>query len=1092
MKTNSSNGCISTHRTIWSLALLTVALIAVPAFAQLGTGSIEGVVLDQTGAVVPGTRVTVRNLTTGAERVLTSDSGGRYRAVNLAPGTYTVRAEISGFQPVERTGITVTVGSTTTVDISLSVAAAAETVIVTDAPPLVDTEKTDVTSSVSEEMINNVPVIGRRFDNYVFLTPGVSADGTFGLISYRGISGLYNNNTIDGADNNQAFFSEARGRTRVAYTYSQSAVKEFQVGLSNFNAEFGRAAGGTVNAVTKSGSNDFHGEAFYFIRDDATNAREPTIPVSVLEAAIGTDRLPERRQQFGFSMGGPVKRDKLFWFLNWDQQVRNFPYVVNIATVGFIPDDCSTITNANAQVQANQRATCQFFEAERTVVPRKSLNEVGLGRLDWMINESHNLSFYYNFHQWRSVSGIRTPAINFNAASDNGFDGVRTDSLYWRLNSALSSTLFNEFRFQYARDDEFQRPNGPGPGTSVTGGFSFGQPNFLPRPEFPFEKRYQWGDNLSWIYGRHTFKAGADINYVRESQINLFQGGGVYSYSTFAALAGDCPAGAIQFGCVPDGVRSYGSFTQAFDVRVIDGDLPIEQAGSIFFTTTDYNFYFQDTFKVTPSVTLNYGLRYEYQRLPQPKIPNPLLPGTRRFNQDDNNWGPRLGLAWDIGANHKTVLRAGYGLIYGRTSNSALSSAQTDNGALFATLRFTPTSAGAPFYPDCFQPGINANCTLATPVLTGPLAQAPDTFQLSPNFARPLVHQAELSLEHEIFGNTLLSATYAWSGGRRLPIFVNVNLPDPGNVFFINLTAPLVVNGSEAVPAGVYGPLPFYCLANTTAPAGNCPSSAVLPTSAARRVMQGESVGNSHYNALILRARRRMSRGVLFDAHFTWSHAIDNGQNSLTFFGRSTSWFDPLNSDLDRSNSDFDRRRRFVSTVVWQPEQTFSIPEGAARHAFGGWTFSGTVTAQDGIPVTPNLSGFISSTATRPVDTGSSNGSGGGFRFPFVGRNTFNAPGFANVDFRISRSIRLRESMRIEVIAESFNFFNRTNFQTVDGTGFSLTGGVMNVTSCGGTTITLGNRCLTANPASGFLIPRTASSTYNSPREFQFAFKFIW
>ncbi len=1136
----------------WLMVLCVGAVLAVsaPVWAQLGTGSIEGSVLDPSGAVLPDAQVTVRNTATGVERVLTTDSGGRYRAVALEPGIYSVKASKAGFKTGEHTEIQVTVGSTTTVDISLQVGAATETIEVTEAAPAIDTEKTDVTSTVGSEVVTNVPVIGRRFDNYVLLTPGVSPDGSFGLITYRGISGLYNNNTVDGADNNQAFFSEARGRTRAVYTYSQAAVKEFQVGLSNFNAEYGRAAGGLVNAVTKSGTNAFHGEAFYFLRDDFTSAREPTIPVNVIQRAIGADILPERRQQFGFAMGGPIKRDKLFWFLNWDQQVRNFPYVVNFNSADFIGlcpgqtvvigggcagaaaktpvEDCTLLTNTN------QRASCQFFQAERTAVPRKALNEVGFFRVDWTLNPNNNTTFSYNFHQWRSVNGVRTPLVNFNAASDNGFDNVRDDSLVWRLNTVFTPTLLNELRFQFARDNELQRPNAPGPGTSVTGGFSFGQPNFLPRPAFPFEKRLQWTDNITLIHGRHSFKVGGDVNHVREKQINLFQGGGVYSYSNFANLALDCPNGAIPFGCVrPATPRNYGTFTEAFDLRRV-------QPGSIFFTTTDWNFYVQDTYKVNSQITLNYGIRYEYQQLPQPQNGNPNFPLTQHFNQDRNNWGPRLGVAWDVAGKHKTIVRAGYGLIYGRTSNSALSSALTDNGVLNRTFQFfggTSPSAGAPLYPQCFLPGVNSPCTLPTP---GGAGLSPDVRQFSEDFARPLIHQAEFSIEHEIIKDTVLSATYAFSGGRRLPFFRDINMPVAGSNFFINLVNPLVINGHTLAPAGVYGPLPFYCLANTVIgvptsttpanPANNCPTTAIRPNSNARRVLQAESVVNSSYHGLILRASRRMHRGLLFDTHFTWSHAIDNGQNSQTFFATSSTDFDPFNNNLDRASSDFDRRWRWISTFVWQPEGTFDFGQGAKKKALGGWSFSGVFTWGDGFPITPFLSGFLTTANTRPVDTGNSNGTGGTFRFPFLGRNAFVSQNFSIFDFRVSRSFRLGERFRIEAIAEAFNLFNHPGFTSYDTTAFALASCVANPTmtnpnpcgtdlngdqvntsnymsgatylispgvfrtlnGCDSVNIPSGNRCLVVTPASGFLTPRAASSTLNNPREFQFAVKFYW
>jgi len=1067
----------------WSLSIFVSLLflaVSLPALAQLGTGQIEGVVSDTSGAVVPDAHVTVTNTDTGVATVLTTDSGGRYRAINLLPGSYRVKIEKPGFKALERTGIEVTVGATTAVDLTLQIGVATQTVTVSEAAPLIEPEKTAVDSIVPKEVVDNVPVVNRRFDSYVFLTPGVSADGTFGLITYRGISGLYNNNMIDGADNNQAFFSEARGRTRVVYTYSEAAVKEFQVGLSNYNAEYGNAAGGLINAVTKSGTNQIHGEAFYYIRDSGTTAREPTINTATLLAAIGSDKLPERRQQFGFAVGGPVVRDKLFWFLNYDEQYRNFPYVVATSDPRYLTSGC-------AASAANCAATIQYLTSLETVVPRKAINNVALGRLDWQMSPKNNLTGYYNFQKWRSPNGIRTPIINFNAASDNGFDGVRTDNVYVTWNSVLSSHVINQVRFLYARDFEFETSNAPGPSTDPDSGFTFGQPNFLPRPAYPNEKRFQWVDNLSWLRNRHTFKFGADISYVRDSLINLFQGGGVYSYDTLSDLATDCPPGAIPLGCVPPvaGTPShYGNYTQAFDLRVVAGTQPAAQSGGAFFTTTDYAAYAQDTFKIRPSVTLNYGVRYQFQHFPQPPVGNPAFPLTQTFNQDTNNFGPRVGLAWDIGKGHHTVVHAGYGVIYGRTSNSAIQEALLNNAITLVTFGFSP-GPGAPTYPQCFLPGVNAPCTLPTP--TGRFTP-PDIHQFAADYAQPLVHQAELSIEHELFHDAVLSITYAFSGGRRLPIFRDVNMPQAAAREFFNVTGPLVVGGTALAPTGVFGPFPFYC--NGSRVTNNCPATSVRPNSTVRRLIQSESVVNSSYNAMIVEFRKRMSHGVYVDGHFTWAKAMDDGQSSSTFFARNTITFDPFNLKLDRSLSDFDLHRRFVSSFVWQPDHTWTINSPAARGILGGWMLSGVVTIQDGKPVTPN--GPFLSSRIAPIDTGSPNGSGGNRRVPFLARNAFTRPDFKQLDMRVSRSFHVTESKRIEFLAESLNALNRTNFTSVSNTAYSATSSTMTATSCGGTPINLGDRCITLRASSTFLTPNQASSTYTGPRDFQFAVRFFW
>src|SRR5438105_9140344 len=241
------------------------ALCALPAAAQTAaTGNIEGVVTDPTGGVLPGVTVTVRNRDTNVSRDVVTDGEGRYRAGALRPGSYDVSATLSGFQAAPVSNINVFVGQTAAIDVKMRPAGVQQTVNVIAEAPVVDTRRSDVSNVISQTQLENLPVVGRRWDNFVLLSPGVTNDGNFGLVSYRGISGLYNNNMVDGVDNNQAFFSEARGRTRTSYSVSQASIKEFQVGISNFSAEFGRAAGGSVNAVTKSGTNTTRGEGFYY------------------------------------------------------------------------------------------------------------------------------------------------------------------------------------------------------------------------------------------------------------------------------------------------------------------------------------------------------------------------------------------------------------------------------------------------------------------------------------------------------------------------------------------------------------------------------------------------------------------------------------------------------------------------------------------------------------------------------------------------------------------------------------------------------------------------------------------------------------
>jgi hypothetical protein len=1002
------------YRSLAALIAVALALAAPAAWAQTaGSANIEGIVSDPTGAVLPGVTVTVRNMDTNATRELVTDDGGRYRATALQPGRYEVSASLSGFSMTPLSGIQATVGATTTVDVSLRPANVAEEVTVTAEAPLIDQTRTDVSNVVSETAIQNLPINGRRWENFVLLSPGVTNDGNFGLVSYRGISGLYNNNTVDGVDNNQAFFSEARGRTRASYTISQAAIREFQVGVSNFSAEFGRAAGGTVNAVTKSGTNEFRGEAFYFLRDDAFMAREPFFPKNV-------DKPEERRHQFGASLGGPIKRDKAFFFFNYDEQRRNFPYFVNTSSATFLDQPCTAPGCA---------ATRSFFEQETlSAVPREGNNRIFLGKMDFVLNSKHTLSVQYNHHRWDAPNGIRTPALNSNARTDNGTDIVKTDFGLLTLNSVFSPKLLNELRVQIGRDFEQQIPNAPGPGTSVTGGFSYGMPNFLPRPKYPDERRYQVLDAVTFFAGAHNVKVGMDINYVREDIQNLFQGGGVYSYSSLQNISADCPPDAA--GCVPlaDAARGrhYQSFVQAFDLRS-------GHSGDALFHTTDYNFFVQDTWRVNRALTLNLGLRYEYQKLPQPEEGNPRYPLTLSFAQDKNNFGPRFGFTYDLGGRHQTVFKGGFGVYYGLTSNSYLFSALTNNAVTFATYNFTPTTAGAPTYP---------NVLSAPP--TGPGAR-PAISVLSPDLERPEMYMGDFTIERSLGRDLVVSASYLYSKGRKLPAFIDTNLPAP------NSQVAYLVNGQNM------GTYPFFRGARPDANIG--------------RSIEVRSIVESQYHGLVLQAQKRWSSGLLFNAHYTLSKATDNGQNSTTFISGFASVYDPNNLGLEDGYSNLDRRHRFVASVSYAPTW------------MSGFQLAAIGTFESGLPLTANISGGVAAT-TGGTDTSTTNGSGGSIRVPFIERNSDRQTGRNTLDARLSKAFSVGGNRQLVLLWEAFNVFNHTNYTVFSATRYR----VASSSYAAATNLVTVN--LTED--TGFLRPTQASSTLFGPRDMQVGIKFLW
>ena len=994
------------------IGFLMVLLLPVAGFPQAGSGQIQGVCRDPEGAAVPGVTVTIRQAETGTERVMKSDETGRFAAPFMPVGTYSIQADYPGMVQLSRTGLVLTVGSTLEITLDMVPTALQQQVVtvVTDTP-LVPTSQTEVSTTMNALDIQNLPVNGRRWENFVLLTPGVTNDGTFGLVGFHGIVGVFNNTMVDGADNNQAFFADERGRNRIPYAISQETIREFQVNNSNFSAEFGRAAGGVVNAVTRSGTNDFHGSAFYFLRDRSFLALDP------FARAQNQAKPPERRHQFGGSAGGPIVRDKVFFFSSYDQQNRNFPITV-------LPNGGENFyLGSTAPTDATQQAV-SFLRSMIGVFPRTANQNLGYLKMDWQLNDAHRLTSSINILDFRSPNGVQTASVVAIPVGSNGQDGVKTETSITSLTSVLTPSIVNEVRFQYSRDFEFQNPNGPGPSVTINNGtgnsFQYGMPNFLPRPAYPNEKRFQFIDNFSFLRGLHDFKVGLDINEIRDVFINIFQGGGVYAYNNLTNFA-------LDYGRVDTGANTgkhYNTFTQAFDVT--------NPEGKANFSTVDYNFYGQDSWRVTPTLTFNYGLRYEYQQIPQPKRINPLLPLTWRLHQDKNNFGPRLGFAWQFMP--KTLFRIGYGLSFGRTEHSTLSNFFLNNGVTQLVYLLNPATnaAGSPAFPAVFSnPPTGQQGTI--------------TINLAaPDFVNPEVHQASAELEHRLGSSLDISARYMMARGTHLPYTRDTNIAPATQFRTYNV---LDANGAVQNTISV----PFY-------------NARINP--AFGQLLTYETGVSSWYHALILQATQRFNYGIQFSTSFTWSHATDDGQSSFTFLPGNTV-LDPYNIRADHGNGVLDQRKRLVFNGLWQP--SIKSSGFAQRALLAGWKLSGIVALSDGFPQTgtvnlANLAGGLGSGLNAAQATNN--------RFPGIGRNAFVRPGLSNVDARVAREFRFKESKSVEFLVEGFNVFNRVNYATVNATQYTLVG-----------------TNLVPNPL--FMKPQTALSypSVGNPRQLQLALR---
>src|SRR5580704_14813408 len=858
-------------------------------------GAIGGTVTDPSGGVVPNASVSTENLGTGSKSVGTTDESGRYQIIHLQPGFYSLEISASGFAAFKAVKITVEVGRTTTIDAKLNVKTASETIVTTAEAPVIVADSSDFSTNINQTTIENLPINGRRWSFFALSTPGAVPDGGFGLVSFRGISGLLNNNTVDGADNNQAFFSEERGRTRISYSSSEASIQEFQINTSNYSAEYGRAAGGVVNAVTKSGTNQIHGQAFWYDRNSDWGAINP-FPTHLVNG-VSTPFLPEdKRHQFGGGVGGAILKDKLFWFFSADQQLRPFPAVANSGTPGAIfapvtvsapvsPNTCATknlpegnVLSCRGITQTQANGAVAFLQTLTGTVGRRGDQLILLPKIDWIVNSKNHASFTYNRLRWNSPAGIQSAAVVLRGVESFGSDFVKDDWGIARLTTTISPTMTNELRYQYGRDFEFEFGQSSIAGEPVSslgispqvaindalvggfGGFTFGMPNFLNRPQFPDERRNQVADTVAWSHNTHLFKFGFDVNHVHDTEVNLFEGFGAYSYSTRVDYISDFVAAQTSHapfcGTATAPLNCYSSFAQGFGTPGFQ------------FATNDVAFFAQDDWRIRPRLTVNLGLRYETEIMPSPQIPNTALPTTTAFPSDRTDFGPRLGFAWDIFGDSKTIARAGYGIFYGRIINSTIFNAIA-NTALPAgqsTISLLPTAATAPTYPNVVLSGGGT-----VPFGVTAIGFAPDT-------KLPLVHEFDAEVERQIANNTVVSVSYVGSLGRRLPRFVDTNL---ANATLTTTYAVVAPTGTIISPfanqdfVGQNFTEPYFGVAADAT--GKKPASGGTgrPNTGFGAISNISDGVDSKYNALVIGLNRRFYKGFQIQSSYTYAHAND-------------------------------------------------------------------------------------------------------------------------------------------------------------------------------------------------------------------------
>ena len=1005
------------------LAVLCVSLMLVAAVTAFGqsqatTGNIEGRVLDPRGAVVPGASVTATSQETGLKKEAVVDEDGNYRLVFLPPGLYTVRATGQGFAQTELTDVTVNVGGLNALDINLSVSGASESVTVSDESPVVETTRTSVSTTVNERAIENLPVNGRNYLDFATLTPGVIRDPSRqGDLSVGGQKGTLNSLQVDGADNNNTFFGQAFGRTgvRPPYQFSEESVKEFQVNQNGFSAEFGRSGGAVINVVTKSGGNDFHGGLFEYFRDESLNANTPDVKASRTPTGQPRPNVRPKSQinQFGGRLGGPIVRNRAFFFFTFDGQRTNF---VNVLEVPTVP----------AAVQGILLPRLEPYAIDRD-------QNVFLVKTDISFDDSNQLSLRFNR---QNFTGVNNEFTGRQAAGEHSGNSIaRTTTISGTLASTFSASVVNEFRFQFARDEEPGTNNSEDPELQIRTGFGtlfFGRNNFSPRETTI--RRAQVINNVSLLTGRHNFKTGVDANF--DKTLNFFPGsfGGIYVFNSLNDFAANTPA----------------SFTQRFAGPGTSG--PTTRP-----STTDFAAFFQDDWRATPNLTINAGVRYDVQRLARPPLRNadPVLLAagldTQNRPEDNNNFAPRLGFSYSFGDSN--VIRGGYGLFYGRTTGILLGTAHSGNGIQTTgiTLTGAPAIAAAGLrYP---------NVLTALPL--GANTGRPDLFLFTDDYQQPYVQQGRLAYEREILPDTSLSVTYLFYRGVHLSRTRDINLFAP--------VATTAVSGSQSFTAQRFPG------AGATADARFTTNTPLRPFANYNRISLFESTGNSRYDGLAVQAVRRFARGLQFLASYTYSVARDDkpDQTAVVPGGGDDAKIVQNQLDIrdDYSYGDSDLRHRFVFSPVYAID-TIESDNSFLRALLSDYTFSGIVQLQSGFAYSQMVNADLNRDGNSRND-----------RLPGTERNDFRTPNTYQFDARITRRIPLGERANLRLILEGFNIFNRANPLTVNINAFA--GFTSAIT--GGPGSGVGRLNLTPVAAS---TPLGAPRTFLNAREVQLAIKF--
>ena len=955
--------------------------------AQSGdVGALEGIVTDPSAAAVPGTILQATDKERGAVFTTTSNADGLFRFPALPVGLYELSTEHPGFANWIEKNIKITVGSLVNVNVMVRLAGTSESVVVLDPASSIETSRSQISSTVDERPVSSLPVNGRNYLDFVLLTPGVTRGSRGFDLSFAGQRKM-NLLRVDGADNDNTYFTEVLGQSGsglAPYQFSIAAVQEFQVNTNSYSAELGRAAGGIINVVSKSGTNEFHGSAFWYYRDKSVNAND------LVNKINGLPKPPFHFNQFGGTLGGPLIKNRLFFFLNYDGQRSKAQNLVLLNLPGGFS------LSPDPTVAAYQQRAIDYLQVRASPWLRSFEQDVLFARVDLRVAPAHLLSGRWN--RQRFTGGNLENSGQQNSFEHTGASLSSTDTVVLSLSSSLSPSLANSLLFAYVRSHE------PGFASSLNPEANIFQAGQLVltigrNPVSPREQdidRLQFSDTFSVLCGRHAVKFGADVlpNWIAAFSAGNFSGSFRFpSLESFGRSLSAAPP------ALPD-LRRY--------VQTFSGDGSHGIMGHPNFV--DYAGFVQDEWRIHPRLSLNLGLRYDLQVIRKPTVRNPsgalATAGldTSNLRTDANNIAPRLGLVWAPLRNNRLVLRAGYGLFYARTPSIMTQRAYFQNGITSQTATFSGTSNAflIPSYPNNF-------CGAPDPSSLPPNCPPPPAGDqilefFAPSYTQPYTQQGSFGLETEFAKDWTLSSSYLIVKGTHLQRVRDVNLGTPETQSFIDIaqTNKVLTYNRFTLPRPIAG---------------------------FDRILLMESSASSVYHALVVQAARHFSHDFWISGAYTFSKTIDDNPEPIAVNpGPSDNLLlsDASNPRSDRGPGVNDQRHRLVLSGIWLLSGR-NLRSRPTSTILGGWELSGVLAAQTGLPYSSLVNSDLN-------NDGNSNND----RTPGLGRNTFHLPVTISLDPRITKNISLTESLRLQFLAEAFNVFNHGNVVAVHTTQFAF------------------------------------------------------